>query len=300
MGTEIETDRSTDKEREWPIWVGSMEDVRRLATATEQMAEIRRRFLLESFDEETEQEVGVAPNRLGSKQLDVLAETDSEGVEFAKELIRQNVKGLREAERRGLEKRLTVTATLVDGDDTTKGEIASVLAELDRRSVKSVEFSMWHYDERVAVTLDRKAGRLRGYGARLQVKSSDLGWARQTFAHLSDEISKGEPKYSWIRKTSGRIAVVCGWALAPILAIVLIVLPSVPGKDRWVPWLVGIYAALALAFIIALSDSLLDWLAPRFEIVGEDGQSTGRRRIGAAIAPVVAVIIGIIVNRIYP
>ena len=38
-----ETERSTDKEREWPAWAGSMEELHRIGVIVEQMDDSRRK-----------------------------------------------------------------------------------------------------------------------------------------------------------------------------------------------------------------------------------------------------------------
>jgi len=283
----IETDRSTDKERKWPVWVGTLEDIHRLLAAVEEMAKIRRIALLASFDEETERQFGEKAGAIEPVQQTV------------EDAITQVFKNQRMTERGNLERRLTVTTTLIDGDDTTKGKGGGILRELDRRSVQSVAFDILDYDEQIVVTLDRKPSSFNACGAELKVRSADVGWARQAFAYLSDEISKGEPRYSWIRKSFGKVIAGTGLALAFTLTVVLLVTPSVPSKWQFVPWAAGGYVLFILAVVLSYSSPLLDWLAPRFEIVGDDGQSTGRRRIGAVMAPILAIILGIIVNRIY-
>jgi len=299
----ISAERSTDKERIWPVWVGSIDDLTRLAVLVEQATEVRRKALLTDYDEETKRQLAYVETStpklpIGSSKFAWLA-SENDLTEITKQNLRESIELNRRLERATLDRRLRMTTTMVDGDDTTSGEIKAVLAELDKRTVKSVTFSMDIYEDRAEVILDRKNRKSSEYGAKLIVKSPDLGWARQTFTQLSEEIAKGVPGYAWIRQRRGRFAVACGAGILPVLVVALMVLPSVPSKAQWIVWISGFYVAIMAVVIVSAPDWLFDWLAPRFEVTGEDSQSTGNRRIGAVVAPVVAIVIGIIVNRIY-
>ena len=92
MNTQLE--RSTDKERVWPVWVGSIEDLRRQAATVEQLAGVRRKALIASFDEQTEEQIeAVETNkreleRPGSSNFGSLSEPEFE------EIVKANIKKL--------------------------------------------------------------------------------------------------------------------------------------------------------------------------------------------------------------
>jgi hypothetical protein len=296
------TQRSTKKARKWPVWVGSMDDLRRLATVIDEVVEIRRKTVLESFDAETERQLKEADAKSMAEVTeatqagkDTSRASKSEKAETDKKWIRNR----RKEGRENLEEDYRLTVTIVDGDDKTKGGIEPVLAEVDRRTVGSIKFSTEKYGDQVAVTLERNNSH-SDCGVELEVSSPDRGWGNHAYAQLSDEISKGEPRYSWIRKWYGRGTVGIGSSILIVLAVVLIILPAVSRKDRFLVWIIGFFCTYGLAVTAVMTDRFHDWLAPRFEITGQDGQSSGGRRIGAIIGLVSAVLIGIVVNRIYP
>jgi hypothetical protein len=301
MSTELQ--RSTEKERKWSIWIGSNDELRRLADIVQEQAGVRASALLGNFDAETERQLEEALTR-EIDDLPVPASIAELVTDEMKSSVRQNIaysiNERRSTERDALERRLKVSATIVDGDDTTTGDIETVLAELDRRTVQSVEFAMTaDRSDRLVVTLERKGKRHSSInGAKLKVTSQDRGWANQAFAQLSEELGKGQPGYAWVRTGRGRLAVLAGLAVM-FIAISLVIAPAVPASWSAVQGVSTGYAFIIVALFVTAPNWFFEWLAPSFEITGEDRQSTGKRRIGAVTAPLIAIVIGIIVNRIY-
>jgi hypothetical protein len=297
-----ELKRSTDKERRWPVWMGSMEDLQRVARAVDEQAQIRSRIALADFDKETARQLAISPAQAieGLKTPPELI--DPEIKSYFEKVEIQMTRDRRCNERSTLERNFRMGTTIVDGDDTTTGDSGTVLAELDRRTVKSVQFSMNTEEDKIIVSFGRYIGysfKYRSdYGVKLEVASSDRGWANQAYARLSDEVGKGEPGYSWLRKRTGRLAAIIASAVTT-MAIVLMILPSVPTKYNSIVGFFAFCLFFLLSRSVAIPDWLLEWLAPRFEVTGEDRQSTARRRLGALIGVLVAFATGLAVNRIY-
>jgi hypothetical protein len=257
------------------VWTGSQEDLRRVATLFTSLGEERRVALVEELRAKSAKE-----REEGSQ--------DEWSLKYADQQL------LRETERIDDYYQLTVTGE--DGDDTTKGDFETVLNEIDRRSVSSIKFEIGRYDDKIVLTFKRS-----GYeaGAKLAVSSPDLGWGKRSYVELTDEVAKGVPRYSWIHTTPGRGITGLASSLLIVLTVVLLVLPAVTSKDRPGVWIIGAFSTLWVFMGLTITGRIFEWLAPHFELIGADVQPTGSRRIWAIIGLIGAVIIGIIVNRIY-
>lgn len=268
-------ERSTNKKRDWKIWVGSQEDLHRLAAMIESLAKQRRETL-------------IAELRVKSDRERKEGNQDEWSLKYAEQVSQREIELVEDYYR------LTVIGE--DGDDTTKGEFEIVLNEVDRRTVKSITFQVGRYRDNIEVTFKRA-----GYGAgvSLAVSSPDQGWAKRSYIELSDEIAKGVPHYSWIHANRGHGIIGLGSSFLIVLTVVLVVLPALPSKDRGGAWVFSIFVFVWLSLPLIASSRPYEWLAPHFELVGQDVQSTGSRRIGTIAGLIGAVIIGIIVNRIY-
>ena len=271
------------------------------------MTEFRRKAILELFDAETD---------LRFRDItDISIQLPSPGIVGSylepvvpKEAVKSVLEERRRQDRLALESRYQPKVTMVDGDDTTTGASAAVFAELDKRTVRSLTFVVGdsYENEHVIIELSREGIRSSGYsgmmssayGVTLKVASTDRGWAKQVFAQLSEEVDKGVPKYSWVHKRLGRLVVGVGSVIAVTFAIILMILPAIPHGDRWIAWVGSAYSMLFGSTAIVSTTWFFNWLAPPFEVIGEDGQTSGWRRVSALLGIAGTVILGIIVNRI--
>ena len=104
-----------------------------------------------------------------------------------------------------------------------------MLEELDRRTVKSVKISTNFpgYEEMVSLVF-QKGDSYDNYGVRLDIESTNPGWAKQCLAQLSDEVDKSVPKWSFFLSIKGRV-----FALVVVLAGILGVASLI--EARYVP-----------------------------------------------------------------
>lgn len=270
----MDLERSTDRERRWPAWAGTKDELKRIGHAVEEEVERHRSSKFAEHDAETSK-------ILSDPKLDGLHKEVEEKV--------------RRRDRDALAERLSTEAKLVEGDNSTKGDVEEVLQELDRRNIMSIRFSMKDYDERIDVELKKE-----GYesGAKLRVASKDRGWANQVFIRLSEEIEKGVPGWSWLRRQAGRGVIALLSTLTPLIAINVALIPNLSKSGKEVLYALDPTPFIIGFILLTLSDRFHSWLFPRLEITSEGSPNTGSRRLAWAGGLVLTVVLGVIVNLI--
>jgi hypothetical protein len=250
--------RRTKPERRWGSWCGELKDLRRLVTMMEELAEQRRAQMLAELADDDENE-----------------------------------------RKRWANRNLLIKIELADGADSISGPSEAVLEELDRRTVKSVKISTNFpgYEEKISLVL-QKGGSYDNYGVRLDIESTNPGWAKQCLAQLSDEVDKSVPKWSFFLSIRGRV-----FALAVVLAGTLGVASLI--EARYAHGDLGIAVAITALILVPLGTpivligmSIWPWMFPRFELYGEGGSSSGGRRLAALILFVASIFAGVMVNLI--
>jgi hypothetical protein len=241
-----------------------MEQVKRLGRLLDQLAQERAQLLIPAYDNARDKIVAQLPGE---------ASFSRSGLDEAADM--------------------RVEAATTDGSDTATGPIDPVLAQVDRRSVQSVDFEVriqFAYiekDERVKLTLSQAEG------VTLAGTSSDPGWIRQVLAQMSEEVDKGAPRWGWIHSRPGRVAF---WLVVGLVAAVVFALSMAP-HTKAATWLLASTAAFAVAAPAASIAPVRLWLFPRFEITG-DGVATGTRRLVFLGSLLLSVMAGVFVNRV--
>jgi hypothetical protein len=109
--------------------------------------------------------------------------------------------------------------TFWDGGDFASGPPGQIVIEIDRRTVSRVLIAAKvssDFDENLQIDFSSS-------GMELEVDSSDPGWANQAFVAASEEIEKGVPAWSWVRRPTGRNAFV-GFVIACVAVIVSLIM----------------------------------------------------------------------------
>lgn len=269
--------RQTTKGREWKSWAGSLADLKALTNAVERNFEQRRNTILSDLDKRlSEMKEGVGKD-----------ETQWDRNRYSKKRVEVAVE---------------------DGSDSSQGPPEQILEEIDRRTVREVRISgeLGHRDE-VSVLFARQPA-FGKPGIRLKVISPDQGWARQTFAHLSDEIEKGVPR--WWGNLRGSPLLGWGTAAALWLAATLILYsvlkdrpPSSEVKLQLSDPITSAIFGATVVFILFVMGGIFDILEkvqmhlfPPFELTGEDGASSGSKRIAYVVTLTLSVVTGVVVN----
>jgi hypothetical protein len=206
-----------------------------------------------------------------------------------------------------------IELTVVDRNEEVFGPTRSVLEEMDRRSTLQLHFYVdglrsrdagFRYlsnsvSDGIYVRIGSGSSRIpRGFvddsAVEISVTSPSAGWARATFSHLCDEIDKGVPRWSFLRKQGYQALLQLIIVLVPTSAVAI----AVP-KSEWVStiYLVGSIIGISLVLSGALR-RLMDWMLLAFEITQDGGQPSGTRRLVALLGILVTIPIGIFVNLI--
>lgn len=281
--------RQTSKQERWKSWAGSLDDLKSLSRVMEENVERRKQDLIRGLNEE----IRISEEKFEKSKY-------AGGINIALEEL--------EGERHTVEV-AQVEVKILDGPDSSEGPPGELLDEIDKRTVEEVAFSGdfgWK-DGEVRLTLARRSQQGTTPGVELAVSAPDQGWARQTFAHLAEEIEKGVPYWGAVR---GRGVVTVAAALFVTVTLCLVlyaVLKNIPSGGEGglqvsslsfsILLSLGISAALfALASIFR--NELFEYFFPSFELTGDDGGTSGTRRRAFVIANAASFLGGLLVNFI--
>jgi len=249
--------RQTTLDRTWKAWSGELADLERLATLIGSLAEARKDEILSSLEEG------------------------------------MGLRGLWEG------KEPVLKVKVVEGTDTITGPAQEVLSELDRRTVQSVEiFGDFVYPEELKVQLSKNKGEnWRRWGVRLQLASTNPGWAKRCAAQVSEEVEKSVPWWAWFWTVPG---IVISYVAACVLAVVVVLLVALRHTNNTGSAAIISLNGFSIATIFAwtLGPRLWRWTFPRFEVHSEGAQPTGGRRMAAFGSIAAAFLVAILVNYI--
>ncbi len=272
----MSVERRTDRKHGWPAWVGTTEDLRRLAEICQACFESQRRAQLARFDAETAELIADRPD----------------GIDRSVDQHR------REIERDILEKRGGFQCRLSMGDDEVVGNIEDVLSEVHPRTLTELQFSGdLGYSEKVELRF-RKIP-LLGEAAELHVKSTDPDWARATFARLLEQVAIGKPWWAWVHSMRGLSALRLATTSIFLGAMVLALWPE--RRMTVAEWANSLSCLTVICAILAgllTSGPLRRLMFPPFELTDQTTRSTGT---GVAIylaTLFVAIVTGIWVNLV--
>jgi hypothetical protein len=279
-----EIERSTKKERKWFAWAGDMSDLKRCGRVIEELYDARieslenerRKRQDENLKSASDVTQGGANTSIAiSGNLGYINIVGSPIGDSHEDITRYPFKGLR----------------LTD-EDVVTGPTESVLTEVDRRSVRSLTFiGAIDFGEYVIVTFTRT----QDWAARVEVRSSNIGWAKQALTRLTDEIEKGVPQWAFMRNSTGNVTVsvrlLTGIIIGASIALMW------PNKEQHGNISLGVIFAILSAILLG-SAKLKNFLFPAFEISGEARESTGSRRIAALALILISIPIGMFVNLI--
>lgn len=268
--------RSSQRDKQWPAWSGDIAEIRRIAETVERLHKAR----------------------LSSLRMEESAVVES--TEVLEQQIRNihNIPPERDvhitfAQQRGGEYEIFPSLVMkLEHDDKATGSIAELMPEIDRRTVQQITFiGALGPKERIAVALTRSGS----YDVAVQVKveSTDPGWARQAFSELADEIDKGVPRWAYMQEQKMPSVLTCA-LVSSLLGLGIALAIPVDGTD--VKLSIAGFIAFMLTTFLVVSDSVRNWLFPRFEVLGDGAQSSGTRRLAALALVLVSVPIGLWVN----
>jgi hypothetical protein len=272
--------RTIKRERSWHAWVGTVEVLEKLGIEAQKMAQKRADEILREIELE---------------ESDASATEDSGGI-FAE--LEYN------------SRQLEFLVKFTEGDDEVSGALGQVMPEVDRRSLKTISFRASNsgygpYGDLLELKFSRNPG-IYGPGSFapsavvLTVRSSDAGWAREAFAHLSEKVELGVPWWGRLHSIAGStvmaaIAFATTILVGYTIAVYGVGIPehgsTLAGTIAWVIILV-VAIALALTFI---APSARNKLFPPFELTGES-QSTGTRFMIFLGVTLVSVVFSIFTN----
>jgi hypothetical protein len=287
----VKNKRTTSRNRRWDAWAGDITAIRSLAKTINECVQERHKDILDSVKERIETIENADKRGLGYDQLML-------------ESLRQRAQELEAAENNEL-----VILKMFDKYEEVYGEVNEVLAELDRRSTRCLVFAFdvenqrirsadafpsYHIGDGVQVRLGMDTN-FRDSGADIIVSSPSTGWARSSFARISDEVEKGVPRWSSLRRYLFSV-----FALLFATAVMIGTFPHINSKDKTAVTLVFGLVALFLAgmLVIAEDTRLVSWVFPRFELTGEGAQSSGTRRMIAVTATLISIPVGVLINLI--
>jgi hypothetical protein len=286
--------RVTFRKRTWGAWAGDIRELRAIGNILEES--IRERQLTAAAEL--------------SDQIDALESNSSDD----SDINRNKLSRLKASYERIIlgKPKLFVRIDVVDQHEMVSGQVEDVLAELDRRSTKSVTFvaSPYRYlagdihddvergsdlEEGIFIQLGKES-RYHFNGAEVSVFSPSPGWTRSTFARIVDEIEKGVPRWAAVRKGSFTPVLVLAVLFGTVgLAIGLALQDYM--RDWWYfPTFGSLLGFMSIP--MEFGQKFFNWAFPRFEITGEGGQSSGARRIGVLLSLLASVPIGIFVNLV--
>lgn len=252
-----------------------MGDLSRLANQAKDSYLKRREGILKEFDEETAASLSEYEDMPQHRSIHASVRADR---------------------RAALEKELSFQATVAEESEETTGDPEDMLQELDRRTLVELGFvGRFRYSsEKLEIAF--KQTRF-GAAVRLHVRSDDVGWARATFSHLSDEIDKGRPWWSWVHSTRGSFGLQVLTTLVFLLALLVALWPEKPMTGT--QWANSIICLLVASFVlgaILTSNAVLFRLFPPFEITEGGTRSTGGGVLIYALTLVVSIVVSIWVN----
>ncbi|MEV4411397.1 hypothetical protein [Catellatospora sp. NPDC049609] len=260
-------ERVTERVREWHAWAGDLDDLSRLGSEVEALY----------------------------KKLCDIAAADLEETLAALPEPRNGDEGA--FRRRILREQMRFRMTAADGHDRVSGEINEVRREMDRRTTTEVLFEaeLNYGKDSLSVTLRRNRNPYASQAVRLHVRSHNSGWAREAFAHLSDQVQRGIPWWHKVHSTTGA-AIFAGLNYAVIFCtLALLFWPMIKREN----YSILISLATLLIFAIAgIAGRLRLWVFPTFEITGSEGIPKGNRVAPYLLTLAASIVIGIIVNRI--
>lgn len=178
-------------------------------------------------------------------------------------------------------------AVLHEGRDTVGGPVDSVLGIIDRRTVRGLDFVLgtpMGSDLKLAFNTD-----VYGCAVKLEMKSVDQDWVRQTYSALCDEIGKGVPRWQFMRRDVN--VVLLGW-VAPLVAGAAFLPAAMAHHILFLPM-----AIVVLLLMIGIPFGA-SWAFPAFEITYEGVSSTGSRRLSYLIGLLSSIPIGVVVNLV--
>jgi hypothetical protein len=274
---------SYDKEEEKAIWAGTVEEMARIGSLVEELADKRAATILAEFDAHTSEAVNERAKRISTDSGEV-----SEYVLRIAEVQRQST-------RDSLQDSLRVVASLKQEDSTVKSDVNSVMKQLDPRRPFTLKFELSSYDphEQIEVKLTNQR---YSYGVRYHVVSEDPGWGKQVYVQLGDEIVKGVPSWSWLRKGAGGVVISVVTALSICIGM-LFLLTGLKLNSVWLAPILGVtFAGVVIA--CGMSDQPHSWLFPRLEITHPGNPSIGARRLSWLGTLILTIAVGVFVNLI--
>lgn len=262
--------------KEWPMWVGSSDDLRRLfqvmqkqyATLVPAHVEAELRHPREMLKFATErllrlnaekEEYGDSPSlaaRFSENQADLKKKSE--------DLERTEAKASAAAN-------ITLTVIGLDGDRTTvKGSAEELIEWIDGKRFKSFSASTPTGDIRArAITVNVS----REDGIDLRVSADDPAWCRAAFSELSDEIKKHVPGWKYVR----HFAVL--WLFYSALSCALWTFIGTLLPKGQIDWALGIAWILVIVTVGSfLLTRALSWsrrYVPAFDLVPSGAQPKG-------------------------
>ena len=268
----------TARTRQWKAWSGTRQDIERIGRAARTL-----------FDKRADSYINAVRADLDEDLVGKVLENEMDRVQSRMEFV----------------------ATVTHGSDSSIGPLDDVLRELDRRSVSrmSIVGDVDGYGrEQIKVEMiwsgDDSYARP---GVTLEVNSYELGWANEAVATMSSEIDKGRPKWDVVHHIAARIALQTVLS-SMILTIELWVILSLLGYGRddklyfsspgnpllWMLLVCGTTAVLIT--VLFMRDKSYHWIFPPVEIRGDGQDSTTIRRVALFVSPLVAFVLGLLVN----
>ena len=255
-----EVTRDVQRTRTWNAWSGDLAALMRVCALFEEIVLERRAALLTQFDKE----VGEAPDQ-----------------DFTTMMARADI-----------DRDWRPQTTLTSNGESVKGPSSVVLREFDRRVTSSILLEAGDQLTN-SISVEFNGNNNSKFGSRVSVRSPDRGWAQQAFVSLSEEVEKGVPWWRYLQSSNGGL-IVGLVVFASTFSTVDLLVPS--GGPMTLYWI--IFIALLIGAYTVGGARVRTFLFPRFEVIAEGTPSSGSRRILSFGGLLVAVIVGVIVNRI--
>ena len=263
-----------------PMWVGSIDDLRRLLDVVEEIIEKHRRkardeavseYLpdIEKLEEEIAAPVS-DPLYRGYKEVSLipLLEFKKKSAEDAKNLVDTTT---------------AIHVHVLEYDSRSlsiNGTVQEIMSQVDARTCKSLRIgagSVYHLPLEISINLSRESG------VSLQVCSSDIEIGQFAFAAVETELKKCKPSWAWIFRTPMTILLmflICVSCLFAVGAFIGFTALRVT---------IGLLSAFAVSLLCEVV-SASQWLAPRFVLEKNEVSGSASYRIRALVAGIAWII----------
>jgi hypothetical protein len=209
---------------------------------------------------------------------------------------------IRSREIEKIESSPLVEITLEHGDDSVTSTNPDIFDELDRRTVTAVtftgQFPSGYATEKLRVHLP---WRNHFPPLNVHIVSSDHGWANKSLAMVTEEFDKRRTWWWRLHTPTGR-GLLAGLAIVCLsLGTSTIIRGYAPGiPESRVPW-ITVSASLIFGILVCIcTNNSRVYLAlfPKVELSENEGFSRGGKSLSAVGGALVAIIIGVLVNKI--